>query len=52
VEVGDSEVALAEAYPEVPFVWLEFEFGGGGVFALTAQQLKAHRDDLLAGVRA
>ena len=52
VEVGDSEVALADAYPEVPFVWLEFEFGGGGVFVLTARQLKEHRDDLLAGVRA
>jgi ribosomal protein L3 glutamine methyltransferase len=52
VEVGDSELALAEAYPTVPFVWLEFEFGGGGVFVLTAQQLKDHRDDLMAGLRA
>lgn len=51
VEVGDSEVSLADAYPTVPFVWLEFEFGGGGVFALTAQQLKEYRDVLLAGLR-
>lgn len=43
VEVGDSELALADAYPTVPFVWLEFEFGGGGVFVLTAQQLAEHR---------
>ncbi len=43
VEVGDSEVNLAEAYPTVPFIWLEFEFGGGGVFVLTAKQLKEHR---------
>lgn len=52
VEVGDSEVSLAEAYPTVPFVWLEFEFGGGGVFVLTAQQLAEHRDVLMAGLRA
>ena len=31
VEVGDAEFALANTYPTVPFVWLDFEFGGGGV---------------------
>jgi ribosomal protein L3 glutamine methyltransferase len=50
VEVGDSEFALAEAYPAVPFIWLEFEHGGGGVFVLTAQQLSEHREALAAGV--
>ncbi|MGC3982302.1 MAG: 50S ribosomal protein L3 N(5)-glutamine methyltransferase [Steroidobacteraceae bacterium] len=48
VEVGDSEFNLAEAFSSVPFIWLEFEFGGGGVFVLTAQQLREHRAALSA----
>ena len=34
VEVGDSEPRVAEAFPRLPFVWIEFEHGGGGVFLL------------------
>ncbi len=40
VEVGNSWENLEAAYPNVAFVWLEFEFGGHGVFAMTAEQLK------------
>jgi ribosomal protein L3 glutamine methyltransferase len=40
-EVGESEQRLAGLLPGAPFLWLEFEHGGSGVFLLTHAQLEA-----------
>jgi ribosomal protein L3 glutamine methyltransferase len=48
VEVGMSEQALQTRFPEVPFLWLQFDSGGSGVFLLTKQQLEAHRETFAA----
>ena len=45
VEVGNSWLALEEAFPSVPFTWLELEQGGHGVFVMTKAQLCEFRAD-------
>lgn len=39
VEVGLSQASLVEQYPDAPFLWLEFQHGGEGIFLITAEQL-------------
>ena len=42
VEVGNSWIHLEQAYPNVPFTWVEFEHGGDGVFVFTKEQLQQY----------
>jgi len=42
VEVGESERALVELLPEVPFNWIEFDVGQMGVFLLDRRDLLEH----------
>jgi ribosomal protein L3 glutamine methyltransferase len=44
VEVGNSGEALDRLFPSVPFLWLEFSEGDGGVFLLTRDQLLEHHE--------
>ena len=46
MEVGNSWLALGEAYPHIPFTWLELERGGHGVFVLTRAELEATQASL------
>lgn len=44
VEVGNSWVHMEEAFPMVPFTWVEFERGGHGVFVMTRAELLQYQD--------
>ncbi|MFC1775894.1 50S ribosomal protein L3 N(5)-glutamine methyltransferase [Pseudomonadota bacterium] len=48
VEVGESAETLLELLPHVPFLWLEFDHGGDGVFLLEYDQLIACQPDVRA----
>ncbi len=40
VEVGNTQAAVQRAFRRLPFVWLQFARGGGGVFLLRREQLQ------------
>lgn len=44
VEVGESERALVELLPQVPFNWIEFDVGQMGVFLLDRRDLVEYAD--------
>jgi len=50
VEVGNSEWALRQSLPKVPFHWISFNQGGMGVFALTAAECVQYRDEFKRAV--
>ena len=37
LEVGNGRAALEAKYPSTPFIWLDFEHGGEGVFIITSE---------------
>lgn len=49
VEVGNSAETLQTRFPTVPFTWLEFSYGGEGVFLLEAAQLVEYHDVFMQG---
>jgi ribosomal protein L3 glutamine methyltransferase len=50
VEVGNGRELLSECFPDVPFLWLEFERGGHGVFLLDAQQVQQYQSVFAAAL--
>lgn len=44
VEVGFSRPALEALFPQVGFLWPDFEFGGEGVFLLEREQLERYQN--------
>lgn len=51
VEVGNSERALTQSLPALPFVWLEFARGGTGVFLLTRRDITQYQADIASAVK-
>ena len=46
VEVGYTQQALVAHFPDIPFIWLEFEQGGEGIFLLEYDAIKAFQSRL------
>lgn len=52
LEVGESERALNQLLPQVPFVWIEFKAGSMGVFVLERRDLVEYTDAIHAALSA
>ncbi|WPL15660.1 50S ribosomal protein L3 glutamine methyltransferase [Thiorhodovibrio winogradskyi] len=52
LEVGNTADLLQERLSRVPFVWLEFEHGGEGVFLLHREQLIDYHDQFAQAMAA
>ncbi len=50
VEVGNSQWALEQSFPQLPFLWVEFESDAKGVFVLTAAQCREFQADFRASL--
>ena len=46
MEVGVTSEKLSKQLKEVPLLWLAFDSGGEGIFALRADELRAYSDGL------
>ncbi len=52
IEVGNSEWAMKQNFNTVDFYWLQFQKGGSGIFALTAEQCRTYRDLFIQSIQA
>ena len=52
IEVGNSEWAMRQNFNAVDFYWLQFQKGGSGIFALTAEQCRKYRELFIQSVKS
>nr|WP_174505819.1 50S ribosomal protein L3 N(5)-glutamine methyltransferase [Acinetobacter sp. Marseille-Q1620] len=52
IEVGNSEWAMRQNFNTIDFYWLQFQKGGSGIFALTAEQCRKYRDLFIQSINA
>lgn len=46
IEVGNSQAAMEDKYGFLPMTWIDFEYGGGGVCCIQAQDLKQQQAEI------